>query len=147
MLSTSIDAPGWLMNANLIITWSVSCWSRSREPWHPSWRAVVISKMLAFWRGGSSVVANTSRFRFGYGRQDFIPAKMDVKVPFSFQWETLQVMMRFAFINQQGVSIDMLSMFIECESHHYLKCFQLEWVGNLDIHLCRNKILTGRNYI
>ena len=44
-------------------------------------------------------------------RQDFIPAKMDVKVPYSLQRETLQVMMRFAFINQLGASIDVLSMF------------------------------------
>ena len=44
-------------------------------------------------------------------RQDFIPAKMDVKVPYSLQRETLQVMMRFAFNNQPGASIDVLSMF------------------------------------
>ena len=76
-------------------------------------------------------------------RQDFIPAKMDVKVPYSLQLETLQVMMRFTF-NKHAKHVYRHALLVdECESHHYLKCFPLEWVGNLDIHLCRNKILTA----
>ena len=41
----------------------------------------------------------------------FIPAKMDVKVPYSLKEKTLQVIMRFALINQPGALINLLSMF------------------------------------